>query len=135
MDDIRVLLEAIEKHDLAKNRLPGVFHVLIGRRIAKADGTVISSGLTWRQLASVLKVAKFDKDLVNELGANPDELAPRDREKMWYLTIGLAKVDSVAANEQADQLIPLLKPLGYVVGPSPSVVKPSAPLPAPKKKK
>lgn len=133
MDEIRTLLELIEDHQLARNRLSGVFHVLIGRRITKADGTVISTGLTWRQLAGVLKVAKFDKKLVAELGADPDELAPRDREKMWYLAIGLARVDSVAAVALGDQLVPLLKPLGYVVGPSPTAVSP--PPPAPKKKK
>lgn len=134
MDEIRGLLERIDENKLAKGRLAGVFHVLIGRRVSKADGTVISTGLTWRQLASVLKAAKFDKDLVQELGVDPDTLAPRDREKMWYLAIGLARVDSIGAIAQADQLVPLLKTLGYVVGPSPTSVSASQPS-APKKKK
>lgn len=122
MDDVRVMLEAISEHGLARGRLRGVFHILIGRRVQKSDGSIITTGLTWRQLASVLKNAKFDKELVRELNADPDSLAPRDREKMWYLAIGLAKVDSIEATAQADQLVPLLKPLGYIVGGSPSVV-------------
>jgi hypothetical protein len=134
MDEIRGLLELIDENKLAKGRLAGVFHVMIGRRVGKADGTVISTGLTWRQLAGILKAAKFDKELVQELGADPDTLAPRDREKMWYLAIGLAKVDSVAATAQADQLVPLLKHLGYVVGPSPAAGA-SSPPPSKKKKK
>ncbi len=134
MDEIRILLELIENNHFAQNRLPGVFHALIGRRISKTDGTVLSTGLTWRQLAGVLKIAKFDKKLVAELGADPDELAPRDREKMWYLAISLARVDSVTAITQADQLIPLLKPLGYIVGPSPTSVSAASP-PTPRKKK
>lgn len=135
MDEIKVLLEMIEEQNLARGRLAGVFHILIGRRISKADGTVISTGLTWRQLAGILKVAKFDKNLVAELGADPDELAPRDREKMWYLAVGLAKVDSVAAIAHADHLVPVLKQYGYIIGPSPTAVRASSPPPPPKKKK
>lgn len=122
MDDVRVLLETIAEKGLAAGRLRGIFNLLIGRRVAKDDGTVISSGLTWRQLAGVLKLAKFDKELVRELDADPDALAPRDREKMWYVAIGLARVDSLEAIAQADQLVPLLKPLGYVVGQSPTTI-------------
>ena len=136
MDDVRILLETVEEKKLAAGRLPGLFHVLIGRHITKADGTTISSGLTWRQLASILKVSKFDKDLVEELAVDPDELAPRDREKMWYLAIGLAKVDSVEAIAQGDKLATLLKPLGYIVGPSPTVITaPKSPPPSPAKPK
>jgi hypothetical protein len=134
MDELRGLLELIDENKLAKGRLAGVFHVLIGRRVSKADGTMISTGLTWRQLANILKAAKFDKELVQELGADPDALAPRDREKMWYMAIGLAKVDSIAATAQADQLVPLLKQLGYVVGPSPTAAS-ASPTPPKKKKK
>jgi hypothetical protein len=132
MDEVRMFLELIEEKQLAHSRLAGVFHILIGRKIEKADGAVISMGLTWRQLASLLKVAKFNKDLVQELGADPDELAPRDREKMWYLAIGLAKVESISAIAQADKLAALLKPLGYVIGPSPFNASAT---PTPKKKK
>jgi hypothetical protein len=138
MDDVRALLEALVEKPFVRGRLRGLFHILIGRTITTADGTVISAGLTWRQLASVLKAAKFAKDLVAELGADPDALAPRDREKMWYLAVGLARVDSLDAFEQAEQLIAPLKQLGYSVGPSPTTVTASAsasPATIPMKKK
>src|SRR5437868_15401425 len=97
MDGVRNLLGIVRDHNLAKGRLRGIFHVLIGRQIAVADGTTISAGLTWRQLAAELKAARFDKDLVAELGADPETLSPRDRERFWYAAIGLAQVDSVEA--------------------------------------
>ena len=135
MDDVRTLLELIGQEQLASGRLAGVFHIFIGRRIAKADGTAISNGITWRQLANALKAAKFDREIVRELGVDPDELAPRDREKMWYLAVGLAKVDSVAAIAQADKLALLLKSHGYIVGPSPTLVTAAPPAAARAKKK
>ena len=135
MDDIRGVLELIDAQKLAKGRLSGVLHIMIGRSICKADGTVISTGLTWRQLAGILKAAKFDKDLVKDLGVDPDQLAPRDREKMWYLAIGLAHVDSIEASTQADQLVSLLKPHGYVIGGSPTNVSSASATAAQKKKK
>lgn len=137
MDDVRALLEALNDKPFLQGHLRGLLHILIGRKIAKADGTAVSAGLTWRQLATELKAAKFDKDLVAELGADPDALAPRDREKMWYLAIGLAKVDSLDAIEQADRLMPSLKQLGYSIGPSPTTVtaNPNMPATIPMKKK
>lgn len=137
MDDVRTLLEALDDKPFLQGHLRGLLHILIGRRITKADGTVVSSGLTWRQLATLLKASKFDKDLVAELGADPDALAPRDREKMWYLAIALARVDSLDAIEQADRLMPSLKQLGFSVGPSPTVgtSMPASPPTAPLKKK
>jgi hypothetical protein len=138
MDDVRALLEALDDKPFMTGHLRGLLHILIGRRVTKADGTVVSTGLTWRQLATELKAAKFNKDLAKELVADPDALAPRDREKMWYLAIGLAKVDSLEAIEQADRLMPSLKQLGYSVGPSPTTVTASAsasPATVPMKKK
>lgn len=137
MDEVRALLEALDEKPFLKGHLRGLLHILIGRKITKADGTVVSGGLTWRQLATELKAAKFDKDLVAELGADPDAIAPRDREKMWYLAIGLARVDSVEAIEQAEQLLPSLKQLGYTIGPSPTIGSsvPASPPAAPAKKK
>ncbi len=134
MDEVQAFLEAVSSKGLATGRIRGLLHILIGRRISKSDGTVISTGLTWRQLAALLKQAKFNKDHVHELGADPDALAPRDREKMWYVAIGLAKVDSLEAMAQADQLVPLIETLGYTVGPSPSNLSASAQSASKKKK-
>jgi hypothetical protein len=130
MEGVRPLLDLIAERGYAVGRLRGVFHLLIGRRIAKAGDTVVSVGLTWRQLASELKASKFDKHLVTELGADPDTLSPRDRERMWYSAIGLAKVNSLEAHQQAEQLVALLRPHGYVIGGSP-IETPSSPPPPP----
>lgn len=115
MDGVRSLLEIVSEHNLAKGRLRGLFHLLIAKPLATADGKEISSGLTWRQLAAELKQARLDKSLVKELGADPDTLSPRDRERFWYTAIGLAEVASDEAAKQAEQLLKALKPHGYVV--------------------
>ncbi len=113
------LLEVIRDKKLAVGALRGLFHIAIGRTVTAPDGTVVSGGVTWRALAILLKDAKFDKELVRELGTDPDVLAPKDREKMWYHAIGLAKVDSAEARTQADKLAATLKVLGYLVSPAP----------------
>jgi hypothetical protein len=119
MDAIRPFLDAVRDKNLALGRLRGVFRAAIGRRIALADGTVLSTGLTWRQLAAALKNSRFDKDLVREIGADPETLSPRDRERFWYAAIGLAQVNSAEARVQADSLAIALKPYGIVIGPDP----------------
>lgn len=113
------LLELVRDKKLAAGHLRGLFHVCIGRVVSAADGTVVSAGVTWRELAALLKDAKYEKELVSELGADPDTLSPKDREKMWYQAVALAKVDSAAARAQADKLAAALKPHGFVVGPAP----------------
>jgi hypothetical protein len=122
MDGARMLLDLIAEHGFAVGRLRGVFHLMIGRKITTTNGVVLSAGLTWRQLAMLLRASKFDKELVYELGADPDALAPRDRERMWYSAIALAKVNSVEAHQQAEELVALLRPLGYEISPSPVAV-------------
>jgi hypothetical protein len=119
MDGTLRLLELVRDKKLAVGTLRGLFHIAIGRTVATADGVVVASGVTWRELAVLLKDAKFDKELVRELGADPDALAPKDREKMWYHAIGLAKVDSADARTQADRLAAALKAHGLVVGAAP----------------
>jgi hypothetical protein len=130
MDDIREFLEAVRQHDLALGHLRGLLHVSIGRTIARPDGTVLSTGSTWRELANLLKQLRFDKDLVRELGADPEALSPRDRQRFWYAAITLAKVDSAEARAEADRLARRVADLGFVIGPAPSGA-PSASHPAP----
>jgi hypothetical protein len=115
MDGVRSLLGIVRDHKLAKGRLRGLFHLLIGHQLATADGTILSAGLTWRQLAAELKAARLDKDLVAEVGADPDTLSPRDRERFWYSAIGMAQVDSAEARTQAEQIAKALKPHGFTV--------------------
>jgi len=114
MDGVRSVLGILRDQNLASGRLRGVFHLLIGRSLAAADGTILSTGLTWRQLATELKDARFDKNLVRELGADPDTLAPRDRERYWYAAIALADVGGAEAAQQADQILKSLKPHGVI---------------------
>src|SRR5436309_2270353 len=130
MDGLREFLEQVRERNLAAGHLRGLFHVAIGRRITTTAGNLISAGATWRELAALLKLLRFDKDLVTEVGADPDELAPRDRQRYWYSAIALARPDSPEAIADAEKLIPLLKPLGYVVGPPPTAVKPAPGPPA-----
>ena len=46
MDSLREFLELIKRNGTAKGNLAGLLHILIGRRIALADGTAVSGGLT-----------------------------------------------------------------------------------------
>ena len=54
--DARVeLLERIQAETPIQGHFLGLLNILIGRRIEKADGTLVSSGITWRDLAMMLK--------------------------------------------------------------------------------
>ena len=119
MDGISEFLRLIQSQGLAKGRLRGVFHLAIGRRITTRDGRLIVNGVTWRDLAAALKQVRFDKELVRELGVDPDTLAPRDRQRMWYLAISHAQVDGAEARAQAAKLQNDLERLNIIVGPPP----------------
>lgn len=134
MDGIRELLSAVRENGLADNHFRGLLHVLIGRKITRQDGSVVSPGLTWRELAQELKTLRFDQQLVRQLGLDPDTLAARDRERFWYAAIGGAQVDSREAVLAGDELAPRLKPMGYLVGPPPASLAPAKPKPAPEAK-
>lgn len=114
MEGVQTVLEVIREHHLAKGRLRGVLHLLIGKSLAAADGTLLTSGLTWRQLAAALRTARFDKKLAAEVGADPETLSPRDRERFWYAVIGLAHVESAEAILEAEQVLKALKSHGIV---------------------
>jgi len=123
MDALQELLEDLKRHGLHQGQALGLFNVLIGRRISRADGAVVSNGLTWRELAAWLKKVRWDRDTVRELGLNPDELAPRDRQQFWYSAIARAAVDSDKAAQAGDRAAERLRKLGYVVGPAPGKAK------------
>jgi hypothetical protein len=124
MDRLHEFLEAVRRHGVAQGNLRGLFHVLIGRRISLPDGTVVSGGKTWRELAGVLKKERWDREAVRDLGLDPAKLPPRDREKFWYTAIAQAGVAAPAASAAGDQLAAVLLPLGYVVGPAPGSAPP-----------
>ena len=130
MDGIRELLSAARDADIVAGNFRGLLHVAIGRKVTRPDGSTVSVGVTWRELAAELKALRFDQDLVREYGADPDDLTARDRERFWYAAIAVAKVDSAEAIAEADRLAPGLKALGFVIGPPPGAAA-SPPPPQP----
>jgi hypothetical protein len=120
MDGVQTLLDEVRQHGLAEGNFRGLLHVLIGRRVTKADGTLVSPGLTWRDLAGRLKAVRWDKDAVREIGLNPADLPPRDRQRFWYTAIAHAQVDASAAIEAGNRFAVKLATLGYVVSPPPA---------------
>jgi hypothetical protein len=119
MDPLREFLEAVRRHDAAQGLFQGLLHILIGRRITKADGALVSAGLTWRAAAALLKQVRWDREVVRELALDPANLPPRDRQRFWYTAITSAAVDSAEARAAGDRLIKPLVDLGYIIGPAP----------------
>ena len=119
MDGVELFLDEIRKRDLAAGRFRGLLHVLIGRKITRSDGALVSSGMTWRAVADLLKRLRWSPDAASELGLDPDALPPRDRQRFWFAVISAAQIESPAASDEADVLAAQLKPLGYIVGPAP----------------
>jgi hypothetical protein len=112
------LLNLLVEHQLAKGLLRGVLHICIGRTVVRTtDDAVLCTGVSWRELAALLKDSKFDRTLAVEVGADPETLHPKEREKFWYAVIGLAKVDSTAARDEADKLAKKLAAHGLGVLP------------------
>lgn len=128
MDGIREVLTAAREAGLAAGYFRGLLHVAIGRKVVRGNGSTVSSGATWREVAAELKHLRFDPELVRELGVDPDALAARDRERFWYSVITLANVASREAVADAERLVPRLAALGYVVGPPPGGPAPSTPV-------
>lgn len=119
MEGLREFLERVRQAHLVRGHLRALLHVAIGRRITRADGTVLSTGVTWRQLSELLRVMRFDKELVRELGLDPNDLPPRDRQRYWYAAIVAAQVTSAETRQLGDAYAPLVAPLGFAVGPAP----------------
>jgi hypothetical protein len=119
MEGIRDLLETARANGLVVGRFRGLLHIAIGRTVTKQDGTKLSAGLTWRELATLLKNLRFDPELGREIGADPDTLFPRDRERYWYAVITQARVDGAEALAEAEKLIDPLKEYGFSIAPPP----------------
>jgi hypothetical protein len=119
MDALTEFLEDLKQQGLAQGHFLGLLNLLVGRTITRADGTLISGGLTWRTLAAVLKKVRWSRESVRELGLDPDDLPPRDRQHFWYSAISRARIDSAKAREEGDRLAAILAANGYVVAPAP----------------
>ena len=101
MDLLRELVTLLKEQGTTQGQFRGFLHILIGRQITLEDGTLVSSGLTWRDAAALLKRVRWDKESVRELGLEPSALPPRDRERYWYSAIAQARVDSPEAIQSA----------------------------------
>lgn len=119
MDALKGFLEDVRTNGYAAGNFLGFLHVMIGRRITTAEGGVISPGLSWRELANLLKKLRWDTDIVGELGLNPDKLAPKDREKLWYVAISRAGVASDKAAKAGDQFAKVLAKHHFIVSERP----------------
>ncbi len=119
MDAVHDFLDALRQHSLDRGNFLGVVNVVLGRRIQKADGSLVSAGITWRELSALLKKLRWDREAVRELGLDPDALPPRDRQRFWYSVIALAGVDTDKATAAGDRLAEAVQAVGYVVGPAP----------------
>jgi hypothetical protein len=120
MDVLREFLDDLKRQGLALGHFLGFLHVMIGRRLEKADGTLIANGMSWRDLSALLKKMRWDKNAVLELGLDPAALPPRDRQRFWYMAIVQAKVDSPQAVQAGDMFAEQLHSVGYVVGAAPA---------------
>jgi hypothetical protein len=119
MGGVLELLTALKQEGHTEGRFLGLLHILIGRRLQKKDGTVISTGLTWRELSGLLKKVRWDREAVRDLDLDPATLPPRDRQRYWYTAIAHARVDSERAAHEGDRLAAVLRKSGYEVGPAP----------------
>ena len=52
---------------------------------------------------------------MRELGLDPKDLPPRDRQRYWYSAIMQAKVDGAEAFKAGDRFVDVLRKLGYDV--------------------
>ncbi len=122
--DARVdFLNRVREQGLDRGNLLGLLHIMIGRRIEAAEGRPVSSGITWRDLAGLLKKVRWPKESVEELKLQAEALPLRDRERFWYAAISQAGVDSPAAVQAGDALAELLRKDGYTIGPAPGTAK------------
>jgi hypothetical protein len=123
MDELREFLNTVQVQGLARDNFLGLLHVLIGRRVRRANGTAVSNGLTWREAASILKRVRWDRSAVTEIGLDPAELPPRERERFWYAAITRAGVDSPAAVAAGERLAAAVRDAGYEIGPGPATAE------------
>jgi hypothetical protein len=119
MDRLREFLNTVRERGLGEGNFLGLLHILIGRRVSLADGSLVSAGLTWRSAATLLKRARWNREAVREIGLNPAALPPRDRQRFWYTAVSQAGVDSAEARAAGDRLARELAKAGYQIGPAP----------------
>ena len=120
MDALSTFLEGLKKGSITRGHFLGLLNIVIGRRITTKDGTEVAHGATWRELAAAFKRLRWDPDQVRELGLDPAELPPRDRQRYWYIAISRARVDSADAARAGDRFAAVLRKQGFEVGAGPT---------------
>ncbi len=113
-------LADLKRQGHAAGQFLGLLNILIGRRVEKDDGTLVSSGVTWRDLSFALKKVRWEKEAVRELGIDPTALPPRDRQRYWYAAIVRSQVDSPQATAAGDRLAEVLRRNGYRISMAPT---------------
>jgi hypothetical protein len=121
MDALPTFFDTLKKNGLTKGHFLGFIHVLIGHRIIQTDGTLVSRGLGWREVATWLRKTRWDPEAVRELGVNPDALPPRDRQRFWFTAIAQAGVGSDTASAAGKRFGEILREVGYEVGSPPKM--------------
>jgi hypothetical protein len=121
MDGLPKFFDLLKKKGLVKGHFLGFLNVTVGRRISHSDGTLLSAGMAWREIADWLRKVRWDPDDAKELSIDTDGLPPRDRYRYWYHAIAQAGLDSQAACKAGDQFAKVLREQGYEVGPAPKL--------------
>lgn len=119
MDALAEFFELVNKKIVMTGQFLGLLHVLIGRKINKTDGTPVSAGMTFREVAGWLKKVRWAPESVRDLGLDPETLPLRDRQRFWLLAIIGAGVDSAAASQAGDRFATVLRGIGYEVSGAP----------------
>jgi hypothetical protein len=107
------LLGAVRRGRLAEGELPGLLHLLIGHRLTREDGTLVSPGLTWRQAAEALAMAGWKPP-----PGPPPAIArgrPLTPAGLWFAAVCRAGVDSADARAGAERLARRLREFGYTI--------------------
>ncbi|MFL5243024.1 MAG: hypothetical protein ACJ8FY_13030 [Gemmataceae bacterium] len=119
MDRLHDFLTYVKDKKLAQGNFLGLLHVLIGRTVQDGNGESVSNGVTWRELAAWLQKVRWDKDAVRDLGVDPEELPPKDRQRFWFMAFARANLDSPKAGQAGDRFAQKLRAEGYNVGTGP----------------
>jgi hypothetical protein len=123
MDALNEFLNDQHRKGTAQRNFLGLLHILVGRRLEAADGTLLSNGLTWREVAALLKKVHWPRETVQELGLKEEDLPPRDRVRYWYSAITQARLDSENARLEGDRVAEQLREAGFRVGAAPGTAK------------
>ena len=115
MDALAELFEKIRSEELSKGLFLGLLHVLIGRTVSSPSGAVLSTGMTFREVATWFKKLRWNPEDVRDLGLDPDTLPLRDRQRYWFVAICHAQVGSAAAIKAGEKFAAKLRTAGYEV--------------------